>query len=78
MLLKVVSTTFLIVCFLILKESFCETRKNVFYFTPKAPMFLRKSKFRILDIQISQCHQMPKRKTRNTFYGITWEVNTVC
>ena len=28
-------------------------------------------------IQISWC-QMPKHKTRKTFYGITWEVKTVC
>ena len=34
--LKVVSTTFLLVCFLSLKESTCKTRKNVFYFTSKA------------------------------------------
>ena len=33
--LKVVSTTFLLVCFVYLKESTCETRKNVFYFTSK-------------------------------------------
>ena len=31
--LKVVSATFLLVCFLSLKESSCETRKNVSYFT---------------------------------------------
>ena len=34
--LKVVSVTFLLVCFLCLKESTYETRKNVLYFTPKA------------------------------------------
>ena len=34
--LKVVSATFLLVCFVCLKESTCETRKNVFYFTSKA------------------------------------------
>ena len=34
--LKVVSTTFLLVCFVCLKESTCETKKNVFYFTSKA------------------------------------------
>ena len=39
---------------------------------------LRKSNFRIWDIQISWCHQMPKHKTKNTFYWITWDVNTVC
>ena len=31
--LKVVSATFSLVCFVCLKESTCETRKNVFYFT---------------------------------------------
>ena len=34
--LKVVSATFSLVCFLSLKERFCETRKSVFYFTSKA------------------------------------------
>ena len=34
--LKVVSATFLLVCFVSLKESTCETRKNVFYFSLKA------------------------------------------
>ena len=34
--LRVVSATFLLVCFSILKESNCETRQNVFYFTAKA------------------------------------------
>ena len=33
--LKVVSAAFLLVCFVCLKESTCETRKNVFYFTSK-------------------------------------------
>ena len=40
--------------------------------------FLRKSSFRILDFQILWRHQRPKRKTRNTFHWITWQVNTVC
>ena len=40
--------------------------------------FSRKSNFRILDFQISWRHLMPKHKTRNTFYWITWEVITVC
>ena len=35
-ILKVVSAKFLLVCFLCLKESTCETRKNAFYFTSKA------------------------------------------
>ena len=41
-------------------------RKNAFYFTWKA-LF-----------QFSWCYQMPKHKTRITFYEIPWEVNTVC
>ena len=52
-LLKVVSTTFLLVCFFNLKQSTCESRKNV---------------FRILDIQVSLRHQILRHKTRNTFY----------
>ena len=43
--LKVVSTTFLLVCFLSLKKSTCQTRKNVFYFTSKALFVLQKIKF---------------------------------
>ena len=43
--LKVVSTTFLLVCFSSLKESYCETWKNVFYFTSKALFILEKIKF---------------------------------
>ena len=43
--LKVVSATFLLVFFVCLKESTCETRKNVFYFTPKAFFILEIIKF---------------------------------
>ena len=43
--LKVVSTTFLLVCFVCLKESTCEIRKNVFYFTSKALFILEISKY---------------------------------
>ena len=32
LVLKAVSATFLLVCFLSLNESICQTRKNVFYF----------------------------------------------
>ena len=62
--LKVVSATFLLVSFVCLKESSCETTKNVFYFI---------SNFTFSDIQMSWSHQMPKRETGNRFY---WEVNT--
>ena len=51
--------------------------KISFISLPKLFSFL-KSNFRILDIQISWPHQMLNHKTRNTFYWITWEVNTVC
>ena len=47
----VMLATFLLVCFLNLKDCTCETRKNVFYFTSKTLSFSRKSNFRILDIQ---------------------------
>ena len=43
--LKVVSATFLLVCFLYLKESTCETRKNAFCFTSKALFVLEIIKF---------------------------------
>ena len=43
--LKVVSTTFLLVCFLRLKESTFETRKNVFYVTSKVLLVLEIIKF---------------------------------
>ena len=43
--LKVVSATFLLVCFLCLKENSCETRKNNFYFTSKALFIFEKIKF---------------------------------
>ena len=67
--LRDVSATFLLVCFLSLKGSTCKTGKCfiLFYFE-KFLLFSRKSKFRILDIKISWNHQMPKYKTRNTFY----------
>ena len=43
--LKVVSATFLLVYFVSLKESTCETRKNAFYFTSKALFVLEIIKF---------------------------------
>ena len=43
--LKVVPTTFLLVCFVCLKERTCEKRKNVFYFTWKALFVLEIIKF---------------------------------
>ena len=66
--LKVVFDTFLLVCFVCLKERTCETRKNVFYFTSKA-LFVHET-IKCSDIQISWRHQMPTHETRNPFY---WE-----
>ena len=43
--LKVVSATFLLVCFVCLKKSTCETRKNSFYFTSKTLFVLEIIKF---------------------------------
>ena len=45
LLLKVVSTTFLLVCFLSLNECTCQTRENDFYFNLKALFILEKIKF---------------------------------
>ena len=50
--LKVVSATFLLVCFFRPKESTCETWNNVFLFHFKSSFRSRKSNFRILDIQV--------------------------
>ena len=43
--LKVVSTTFLLICFVYLKESTCKTRKNAFYVTSKSLLVLEIIKF---------------------------------
>ena len=43
--LKVVSATFVLVCFLDLNEIPFQTRKNVFYFTSKALFVHEKIKF---------------------------------
>ena len=67
--LKVVSATFLLDCFVCLKESTCETRKNTFYFTSKALLVLDIIN---LDIQMSWRHQKPKHETQNIHYWITW------
>ena len=45
MCLKVVSATFLLVCFLSPKKSTCKARKNVFYFTSKALFVLEIIRF---------------------------------
>ena len=45
---KVVSATFLLVCFVCLKEGTCETRKNVFYFTSEALFILEIIKLQFL------------------------------
>ena len=49
---------------------------SLFISLQKLFSFSRKSDIRILDIQISWRHQMPKNKTRNTFYWLMWEINS--
>ena len=51
--LKVMSTTFLLVCFVCLKASTFETKKNAFYFTLKALLAFVIIKFQHLDIPMS-------------------------
>ena len=53
--------------FLSLKEHLWNKKKKFFIWLQK-----------LLDIQTLWHHQMPKHKTRNTYYWITWEANTVC
>ena len=60
-----------------LKEGTFERRKDVFISFQKLFSYLRFSSFRTLGSSISWRHQMPKYETRNTFYWITCEVNTV-
>ena len=67
--LKVVSATFSLGYFLSVKKITCETRKNVFYFTSKVLFVLKKIYFRILDIEVSWCYQIPKHEIRNTFFS---------
>ena len=43
--LKVMSATFLLLCFVCLTESTCKKRKNAFYFTLKALLVLEIIKF---------------------------------
>ena len=68
------SAIFLLVCFSSLKEKLWNLEK-CFLFHFKSSFHSRENQ--ILDIQISWRHQIPQHKTRNTFYWITWEANTV-
>ena len=73
--LKVVPATFLLGS---LKEWTCETKKNVFLFNFES--LFRSWNNQLLafqDIEMSRRHQMSKYETRNTFYWITWEVNSL-
>ena len=72
--LKVAPATFLLLCFVCLKEHFW-SKKKYFLFHFKSSFHSWDSNFS--DIQISWRHQTPKREARNTFYCITWEVNTI-
>ena len=59
------------------KKALVKIEKTFFIPLQKFCSFSRKTSFRFLDIQIL-FHQMRGHKARNTFYWITWEVNTVC
>ena len=77
---KLIVPCLMLICaslFLSLNKSTCQTRKNVFYFTWKALFVREKINFKILHFRILRCHQMPKNKTTNTFYWITWELNSL-
>ena len=73
-LLQAVSTTFLLVCFVSLKESTCETRKNVFYFTSKALFVLAIIKFHFFQIFMKyswDIHEMSWMMSSNVQAWIT-------
>ena len=78
---KVVSPTFLLVWFSSLKESFCETRKNVFCHFKSCFCSPEIQSLEFLDVnfwtKISWRHKMLQYQTSNTFYWITWKINTV-
>ena len=52
------SATFLLVCFVYLKEITCEARENVFYFTSKA--LLGSWDNQVLTFQVFKCHDVIK------------------
>ena len=62
--LKVVSAIFSLVSFVYLKETTCETRKNVFYFTSKA--LFRSWDNQILTFQIFKYHDIINAQAWNT------------
>ena len=68
------STTFLLVCFIFLKES---TRKNSFYFMLKALFILEIIKFQLSRYWNVMASSMLKHETWNTFYGTIWKVSAV-
>ena len=55
---KVVSATFLLVCFLSLNESTCQTRKNLFLFHFKSSFHSTENQ--ILEFQIFKFHDVIK------------------
>ena len=64
--------TFLIVCFVYLKQSTSETWKNVSYYSSKAPN-------QLLTFQIFKFHDVIKclSMKHETFYWINWEVHSL-
>ena len=51
--------------------------KMFFYFTSKALFIIKKIKVENIRFSVLWRHQMPKHKTINTCYWITWEVKTI-
>ena len=58
--LKIVSAPFLLVYFVCLKESSCEIKKDVFYFTSKALFKFRSWDNQSLIFQVFKCHDVIK------------------
>ena len=75
--LKVVSATFLLVCFVRLKKSTCETRKNDFLFHFESSF--RSWDNKILTLSNIKLHDVIKCANikHETFYWINWEVKAV-
>ena len=72
-----VFTSFLLLSFQAWKRALVKFEKKIFVSLQKLFSFSKKSRFRILAIQILWRHQMSNHKARNPFYWTTSEVNTV-
>ena len=67
-IIKVVSATILLICFVSLKENNYELRKNVFHFTSKALFVLEKIKFLLFKYSNIMTSSNAQYDTRNLFY----------